>query len=308
MIAITRLILQPRTWRLISVLTRFRVRVKKRVEPIQALMVSNGCSEPGASQARRGGDRINQVPTGCCSGKPVCIVTRSAINWPLHMFVRFRQGARRLQLSLVETRRLNGRVQHEHIGGLGSARLPLSPETRLEFWTKLHPRLARLANRLDDAAQATVLAAVHARIPMVTGDERRALQLEAAKADLKFWEVMQESNEEMSGGYRAMATDADRHSTAAKQAAEGAAKHAAAAKNRIDRLDRGEDIGATTKVDMRALAHSVGITDADMRHWANVARIYKVGAENEYLNAIGPDQQRERRIARKILRATERRQ
>src|SRR5215469_9089318 len=44
MIAITRLILYARTWRLISVLTRFKVRVKKWVEPIQALMVPNGCS------------------------------------------------------------------------------------------------------------------------------------------------------------------------------------------------------------------------------------------------------------------------
>jgi hypothetical protein len=44
MIAITRLMLAARTWRLISVLTRFKVRVKKWVEPIQALMVPNGCS------------------------------------------------------------------------------------------------------------------------------------------------------------------------------------------------------------------------------------------------------------------------
>ena len=44
MIAITRFMLKAGTWRLISVLTRFKVRVKKWVEPIQALMVPYGCS------------------------------------------------------------------------------------------------------------------------------------------------------------------------------------------------------------------------------------------------------------------------
>jgi hypothetical protein len=36
------------------------------------------------------------------------------------MFVRFRQTPRRLQASLVETRRSNGKVRHEHIASLGS--------------------------------------------------------------------------------------------------------------------------------------------------------------------------------------------
>jgi hypothetical protein len=47
-------------------------------------------------------------------------------------------------------------------------------KTRLEFWEKLHPRLARLTNRLDGEAPAKILAALHERVPMVTGDERRA--------------------------------------------------------------------------------------------------------------------------------------
>src|SRR5215471_6301036 len=158
------------------------------------------------------------------------------------MFTRFRTTLRRLQVSIVETRRAAGRVHHEHVGGLGSARLPLSVETRLEFWEKLHPRLARLANRVDSEAQTKILAAVHAPIPMVTGEERRALQLEAAKDEAKFWEVMQKTNEEMSVGHRALAAMAERTSIETKQAAKDAAKHFTAAKDRIDRLGRGEDI------------------------------------------------------------------
>jgi hypothetical protein len=36
------------------------------------------------------------------------------------MFVRFRESTHRLQVSLVETRRLGGGVRHEHIASLGS--------------------------------------------------------------------------------------------------------------------------------------------------------------------------------------------
>jgi hypothetical protein len=218
------------------------------------------------------------------------------------MFARFRAMPRRLQVSLVETRRSEGRVRHEHVAGLGSAVLPLSPQTRLQFWEQLHPRLARLANRLDGTAQAKVLAAVHARIPMVTGEERRALQIEAAQTEAEFWEVMQGSNEDMSAGHRVLATTAERTSAETKEAAAVAAQHVAAAKERIARLERGEDIaGGTVKADLRRLFHDAGITDTDLHHYANVARIYELGAEEKYLDAIGRDRRRERRVARKIL-------
>jgi hypothetical protein len=223
------------------------------------------------------------------------------------MFTRFRATPRRLQVSIVETRRIEGRVRHEHVAGLGAARLPLSPETRLEFWEKLHPRLVRLANRLDGEAHAKILAAVHERIPMVTGDERRALQLEAARGEAKFWEVMQESNEEMSLGHHGLAIVAERNRTQTKQAAENAAKHVVTAKDRIARLEHGEDIGGTTKIDIRKLFRDVGVTDSDIRHYGVVSRIHELGAEREYLDAIGPNEQRERRAARKILRAAEQR-
>jgi hypothetical protein len=88
------------------------------------------------------------------------------------MFTRFRATPSRLQVSIVETRRVD-----EHVAGLGSARLPLSRESRIEFWKQLHPRLERLANRLDADTQAKVVAAVDARIPIVTIEEIRAQQL-----------------------------------------------------------------------------------------------------------------------------------
>jgi len=39
------------------------------------------------------------------------------------MYVRFRQTKRRLQVSLVESRRTDGRVDQEHVASLGSVRV-----------------------------------------------------------------------------------------------------------------------------------------------------------------------------------------
>jgi hypothetical protein len=98
------------------------------------------------------------------------------------MFVRFRQSARRLQLSLVETRRDGGKVRHEHIASLGAVPVSAQVADRVEFWRRLFERLWRLSNRLDDALQAKILGAVHARVPMpapvrpTAGRRRRAVR------------------------------------------------------------------------------------------------------------------------------------
>lgn len=49
------------------------------------------------------------------------------------MFVRFREAGRRLQVSLVETRRHGGKVRHEHVAMLGSVELPATVADRLAF-------------------------------------------------------------------------------------------------------------------------------------------------------------------------------
>jgi hypothetical protein len=84
------------------------------------------------------------------------------------MFARFRQTDHRLQVSLVETRRIDGKVRHEHVASFGSVEVPPSVEDRITFWQRLHERLAKLSNRVDVTAQAKILGDIHARIPMVT--------------------------------------------------------------------------------------------------------------------------------------------
>jgi hypothetical protein len=104
--------------------------------------------------------------------------------------------------SLVETRRLNGKVHHEHVASLGFVETPPSVPERIAFWLKLHDRLGKLSNRIDAATQGKVLGAVHARIAMVTADEQRALQLENAEADAQFWSNFRDMKPERGAPFR----------------------------------------------------------------------------------------------------------
>src|SRR5271165_1198974 len=99
------------------------------------------------------------------------------------MFVRFRQQGNRLQASLMQTRRVAGKMHTEHIASLGSVDADVSIRERLAFWSKLPDRLARLGNRVGSDEHGKIYGALHARIPMVTPDDQRAIQEENAKAD-----------------------------------------------------------------------------------------------------------------------------
>jgi hypothetical protein len=77
------------------------------------------------------------------------------------MFARFRETARGLQVSLIQTRRSEGRVRHEHVAGLGSVPRCPSAADRIAFWTKLHQRLDALGNRLNAVQRGAILTAVH---------------------------------------------------------------------------------------------------------------------------------------------------
>ena len=94
------------------------------------------------------------------------------------MFVRFRESKNRLRVSLVASHRVGGKVHHEHIAMLGTLKASLPIAERLIFWQRLHERMASLSNRVDAETQAKLLGDIHARVPMVTSHEQRALQLD----------------------------------------------------------------------------------------------------------------------------------
>ena len=126
------------------------------------------------------------------------------------MFVRFRQTKRRVQVSLVENRRGDGRVRQEHIAWLGTIATEPSIDDRMAFWRQLHERLATLANRVDANTQAKVLADIHARIPMVMIEEQDGLKLENAETSEQFWTRLREMHEEQIEGHRQLIASAER--------------------------------------------------------------------------------------------------
>ncbi len=190
------------------------------------------------------------------------------------MFVRFRQTPRHLQASIVQAVRADGRVRQRHIAALGSVAVPTSPAARLAFWTKLHQRLSALGNRLDSAEQRAVMAAVHARIPMPTPDDRRAVQLEAAEHEARFWTAIGDASAEQAAGMKELATHtAHAAEKAAAAAAENAGKAAQAADRRA-RAERGEDLGQVGKeLTRKDVLRITGWKPSEMRHALRMAEL-----------------------------------
>ena len=226
------------------------------------------------------------------------------------MFVRFRQTAYRLQVSLVETRRIEGKVKHEHVASLGSIPDPPSTAERLAFWQKLHERLARLSNRVD---AAKVLGEVHERIPMVTPGEQRALQLYNAKADEKFWGFLHEANADEAKGNKLLAADAERKALAAQVRATDAAGKVAAAQERLAKIERGEDVQgglgkSMTIEDVVQAMRDAGWTDADFQHCRDLNTLDGWGLFEDYLATCNEARHKatkriEHRLVRQMMRA-----
>jgi hypothetical protein len=158
------------------------------------------------------------------------------------MFVRFGQTARRLQASLIVTRRADGRIHHEHIASLGSVPLAPSPADRIAFWTKLHQRLDALANRVDAAQRGATLAAIHARIPIPTQAEQQAVLIEHAREDAEQWQQIAEMGAEQAEGLKGLAEQTQQQATAAARQAADSTAHAEAAKTRLAKAEAGEEV------------------------------------------------------------------
>jgi hypothetical protein len=207
------------------------------------------------------------------------------------MFVRFRQTAHRLQVSLVETRRSDGRVRHEHIASLGSVEMPPSVEARIAFWQRLHERLAKLANRVDAETQGKLLGDIHARIPLVTLDEQRALQLRNAEADEQFWTNIHDMHAGTVEGHKGLATTAERKVAEGEAEMAKAASHRDAAKERRERLQRGEDVPGglgkpLTREDLERIMREAGMTASDIRHSVQVHDVSKAIGFETLMKAI----------------------
>jgi hypothetical protein len=224
------------------------------------------------------------------------------------MFVRFRQTRSRLQLSLIETRRVDGKVRHEHIASLGSVIQPPTVADRGAFWSSLHERMARLSNRLDAAAQAKLMGEVHARVPIVPADERGALQLDAARSNAMLWSPMRDYLAATANDKQRLAENATAEAAADKAAADTMDRSAKTAQAHAEAIERGETVeGAADKPeDLRALLKRAGFTAADLRDDRLLASIseehFDEFLEETFRLQLSGDHRRHRQAARMILR------
>jgi hypothetical protein len=219
------------------------------------------------------------------------------------MFVRFRQTARRLQASLIVTRRADGRIHHEYIASLGSVPLAPSSADRIAFWTKLHPRLQRLANRLDAPQQAAIMGAVHARIPMPMQTEQHAVLIEHAREDAKRWQQIAEMGTEQAEGLKGLAEHTQQQAAAIAQLAAESTARADEAKERLAKAEAGEVVPVPKPMTRADIRRITGMTEAEMRKCVQVAEIAAAGGFERLLD----EQERraaqaERAVVRKLHR------
>ena len=215
------------------------------------------------------------------------------------MFVRFRRTARRLQVSLIAGHRVGDRVRHEHVASLGS--IPLAPTTadRITFWTKLHPRLDALSNRIDAAQRGAMLAALHTRIPMPTPDDQQAVQLERAQADAKFWETIEGLHADRVEGHKNLAAAAQQAIAESEKTGANVTEKLKAARERLTRMQNGEAVAVPAPLTRKDMLRLAGMTEAEARHCERVADIADRG--DDWWRLLLDEQHRRRRQAEKAV-------
>jgi hypothetical protein len=170
------------------------------------------------------------------------------------MWVRIRKSASKLRLSLVETRRVGGKVRHEHVASLGSILQAMTVVDRREFWRRLEPRLAALGNRIDlESARALIAATV----PPPTKAEINILDLEeyaaAWRQMAKFFgpHEFKQTPFEAAMGEMSDAVKAKEYSNAMARVAK--------AEERIERVRKGEDAGLKAPFDPNSPAYRAAV-------------------------------------------------
>jgi hypothetical protein len=222
------------------------------------------------------------------------------------MFVRIRQTKRKLQFTVAETRRVDGKVRHEHVASLGSIGIPQTVAARIAFWAALYGRLAKLGNRIDPETQAKILGAIHAKVPMVTPDEQRGLQIENAEADERLWSGLRDVHADQIEGHKALVAKAQTTIASATSEMTHAGQKAAVAKERIEKLKNGENLsGGLSKstTGFEKILRDAGWTKADLRHARELAELSKRGLFEVFIEQVRePSQKVAERFEHKVVR------
>jgi hypothetical protein len=204
------------------------------------------------------------------------------------MFVRFRQSRARLHASLIETRRVAGKVQQEHIASLGAVGVPPSIQDRLRLWSDLPARLARSGNRITADDHPKIVDALHGRIPMVTADDRRTLQQENAESDRLFLITLRDLNADAAECHKRVLATVEKQAVEAQAAVADADAKIASLAERLDRLRRGEDVpsGLSAPATLAELMKAIGWRPSDRRHALLLSAIARAGAHDMMMAEI----------------------
>jgi hypothetical protein len=160
------------------------------------------------------------------------------------MHIRSRLQHHRLQISLVQTRRINGKVRQEHIATLGSVPPDMTAADRVAFWTKVHPRLNRLSDLLNPAILAKVLGELHAKVPMVAiGDTSLAAhKIGIAEHNANIWTAIWDNTLADMDGKRKLIAKFSAAVAQLEKLASDAAGYAEQDRAKVQRLKAGEDV------------------------------------------------------------------
>jgi hypothetical protein len=227
------------------------------------------------------------------------------------MFVHFRQQGRRLQASLMHTRRVAGKMHSEHIASLGSVDADVSVRERLAFWIAIEERLARLGNRVGPDDRDKIIAALCARIPFLTPDDLRGVQEENAKDDETAWGGIRDLNASGVEQHKSLIASAEKKIAEQTASAAEAAERAAVAKDRLERIKRGETVpsGLGKRLDFAKLMRKAGITPSLLKRaellGSLTAEEFEGFLEKKHVGFEAMDKAMNRE-ARQILRARRR--
>jgi hypothetical protein len=202
----------------------------------------------------------------------------------------------------MQAQRVSGKMQSEHISSLGSVDAEVSVRERLAFWAKLPERLARLANRVGPDDQAKVYAALHARIPMV-------IQEENAEDDERFWDTMRDIGASSVEGHKALIARAEAVIAKEGPRVAEAAEKVEAAKSRLEKLKRGEDVagGLGKPFDVERALKAESFTERDLRRMRLLASLTEIEMKQARAKTcsevVGAADRAIEREARRIVRA-----
>jgi hypothetical protein len=143
---------------------------------------------------------------------------------------------------------------------------------------------------------------------MVTADEQRELQLENAEAEARFWSTFRDMNAETVEGHKQLVASSERVIAEGQSAAADAENKAAIARERLERIRRGEEVEGglrkpLTWEDCERICREAGLTTSDIRHCVQVSRVSDAFGVETMMKALHEARERaERNTVRRLYR------